>query len=244
VGNKVRRKSQLSMSLGPFRLVVPGVLAVLFYLAVFSIGLHLSAIPYRSMINQALGVDETGKLLITAPVAPAGPQPDPAVRPAGILVSGPGAPSYTPAVSAVRAKELVPDIEWYALFVSSLVYTPVNVAFLTLLAGFVGGCASNLAYEHSRELARLRGTAPRKEGEESSNEAFFLSESPFAAMLRSFLVYLAFIAGIFIAGNEPFKVGSADQYVRFATTVSVFAFIIGYDPTKFRQFVDSLPSRR
>ena len=159
MGNKVRRKSQLSMSLGPFRLVVPGVLAVLFYLAVFSIGLHLSAIPYRSMINQALGVDETGKLLVTAPVAPAGPQPDPAVRPAGILVSGPGAPSYTPAVSAVRAKELVPDIEWYALFVSSLVYTPVNVAFLTLLAGFVGAARAisptNTAAS-SRDCAGLR----------------------------------------------------------------------------------------
>jgi len=254
---KANRETQLPPSrLGPASRVIPGVLALLGYLALFSLGLHLSSQPYRSKINLALGVTEDQGKPVAVANAAAGAQASAVTQASGMLVSGPGAPPATPAVSAAP-KEEPPVIDWYALFMSSLIYTPVNVALLTLLAGFIGGCASNLAYEHSRVAAEHLGrnenggppepadrVALAKGGDAASEAAFFLSESPFAAMLRSFLVYLAFIAGIFIAGNAPFKDGTADQYVRFAATVSVFAFIIGYDPTKFRQFVDTLPSRR
>jgi hypothetical protein len=69
-------------------------------------------------------------------------------------------------------------------------------------------------------------------------QAVFRRESPFASMIRSFVVYLAFIAGIYITTNAPFENPDPNQYVRFAGTISLFAFVVGYDPTKFQDFVN------
>jgi hypothetical protein len=104
-------------------------------------------------------------------------------------------------------------------------FTPINVAFLTVIAGFLGGCASNITY--SRPEAKA---VPEL-------QAVFRRESPFASMIRSFIVYLAFIAGIYITTTAPFENPDANQYVRFAGTISLFAFVVGYDPTKFQDWI-------
>ena len=40
-----------------------------------------------------------------------------------------------------------------------------------------------------------------------------------------------------MATNSPFANATADQYARLAGTVSFLAFIVGYDPTKFQDFI-------
>ena len=60
-------------------------------------------------------------------------------------------------------------------------------------------------------------------------------------MFRGFVVYLAFMAGIYITSANPFENPTAEQYVRFASTLSLFGFVVGYDPTKFQDFLGLLP---
>ena len=105
-----------------------------------------------------------------------------------------------------------------------LVYTPLNAALLVMLAGFIGGCASSITYS----------------GDDRRNP--FLVENPLASLLRSFLIYVGFIAGIYITANAPFDAPTTDQYVRFVGTLSLLAFVVGYDPTKFQDLLKMIPS--
>jgi len=111
-------------------------------------------------------------------------------------------------------------------------YTPLNVALLTILSGLVGGCASRLTYAKAHPEGQPQTVVP---GAEAS--VMFRIEPPVASMLRSFLVYLAFIAGIFITTNDPFANPTPDQYVRIAGLLSFVSFAIGYDPTKFQELL-------
>jgi hypothetical protein len=118
-------------------------------------------------------------------------------------------------------------------FVAALVlFTPINVAFLTLLAGLVGGCASHITFHRARPAAG------------DDERSLFRSESPAASMLRSFAVYLAYLAAIFVVSDDPFAAPSQAQYVRIAGTLSLLAFVVGYDPTRFTAIFDFASPRR
>ena len=136
----------------------------------------------------------------------------------------------TPLSPAVEAR-----LDWSAFGASVLFYTPLNAALLTLLAGFVGGCASRTTYGvQTSEI----GSAT---DDRSRQHLLFLTERPSASMLRSFVVYLGLIAGLYIAGSNPFEVTTASQYVRFAGTASLLAFAVGYDPTRLQEFLGAVP---
>ena len=49
------------------------------------------------------------------------------------------------------------------------------------------------------------------------------------------------IAGVYITGGDPFSDGSPSQYVRFAGSVSLLAYLVGYDPTRLQDLLDGLP---
>jgi hypothetical protein len=140
------------------------------------------------------------------------------------------APSEAVATAGVGAAADAGATDWRAFGMAILLYTPLNVALLTLLAGFIGGCASNITFDR----AVAKGVVEPSAG---SAAAAFRTENPFASMFRSFVVYLALIGGISIAGDSPFAEPTAEQYVRFATSVSLLAFTVGYDPTKLQQFL-------
>lgn len=134
------------------------------------------------------------------------------------------------------------------LLLAALTYAPTNVFVLTLLAGFLGGCASQITYinyrRHTAESgAPVGGTDPVS--------VSFATESPFSAMFRSLAVYLVFMAGIFITAADPFptsdggnQTARAGQYARFAATISAFAFAIGYDPKRLADLLGGLPGQR
>ena len=113
-------------------------------------------------------------------------------------------------------------------------YTPINVAFLGLLAGFTGGCASRITYSD------LLGERPYDGSHEEVKSNVFRLESPLASMFRSLIVYFGFMAGILIAGMAPFTTTTPEQYVRFAATISFFSFLVGYDPTKLQNIVGNI----
>lgn len=124
-----------------------------------------------------------------------------------------------------------------AFAVTVCVYTPTSVAFLALLAAFIGGCASNLTFSPSE--ASRESSEPADE--RAQQRMLFLTENPLASMLRGFLVYLGFIAGVYITADAPFANPTASQFVRFAGTMSLVAFAVGYDPLKFQDLLTVLP---
>lgn len=193
-----------------------GSVALAAYLALFAAGMLVDSRPYRERI---------------APAAQATPASAP-------LEAGFGAAAAAaPGVSSAAT----PAFDAGAFLVSMALYTPINVALLTLLAGFLGGCASSITYSPAQLPAGAAvDDAAAKQAE---TRLLFRTESPFASMFRSFLVYLAFIAGIFITTSQPFENATADQYVRFAGTISLFAFVVGYDPTKLNDFLEFVPKR-
>lgn len=69
----------------------------------------------------------------------------------------------------------------------------------------------------------------------------YMEENPFLSMLRGFVVYLTFLAGILIAVDDPFGTGSEAKYLRYAGILSLVAFGMGYDPSRFEQLLESIP---
>lgn len=154
-------------------------------------------------------------------------------------VMGPSPAASAAALAAAASDEPAPvsaapastsGLDWIALGAFALTYTPLNVGILCILAGLIGGCASRITYDQPSALAAE---------EPAANP--FRTESPFASMLRSFLVYIAIVAGVSISTDGAFAATSSEGYVRFAATVSFFAFVVGYDPTKFGEWLNRRP---
>jgi len=118
-------------------------------------------------------------------------------------------------------------------------YTPLNVALLTLVAGFAGGCLSRMTYSHW--IPQGSEEASGIPTDTAAQRALFMTESPFASTMRSFLIYLGVLAGLYITTNGPFEKPTADQYVRFAGTISLLSFLVGYDPTRLQDLIKLMP---
>lgn len=130
---------------------------------------------------------------------------------------------------------------------AALLYTPTNAAILCALAGLVGGCASNviIAREQTALLAAA-GDGSHEAGPANDlrlrRRLAYMTESPFISMLRGFVVYLAFMAGILVVVDDPFKDPTGGTYLRYVGTVSLIAFAMGYDPTRFEELIKRVPS--
>jgi uncharacterized membrane protein YdcZ (DUF606 family) len=64
-----------------------------------------------------------------------------------------------------------------------------------------------------------------------------MAENPFGSMMRGLVVYFAYLAGVFIANSAPFSNTTPEQYAQSAGIVSLFSFVVGFDPTVFRSFI-------
>jgi hypothetical protein len=124
------------------------------------------------------------------------------------------------------------------LFTVCLCYTPTNAALLTCLAGLAGGISSRLTYGRFVEDPLGIGTPEKL----TVTDVLVRTENPIASMLRSFIVYFIFVAGLAMASPQnPFSEPTQDQYFRFAAMVSVLGFVVGYDPSVFNNFIRRLP---
>jgi hypothetical protein len=136
------------------------------------------------------------------------------------------------------------NVTVHNFLLAALLYTPTNVALLSMLAGLIGGCSS-LLYDHGdlqEQIKNAEADGNHHMARRLALRLSYLSESPFSSLLRGFLVYLAIISGILLAISDPFKVTSADQFIRLAGLFSVIAFVMGYDPTRFEDLIDTLSS--
>jgi len=123
-----------------------------------------------------------------------------------------------------------PDSRFFAFVKCALVFTPTNLALLALLAGLLGGCASNILVEDNANKAHADVI--------SRDTLRYLKESPWSAMVRSFIVYLCIIAGLYVVMDDPFRDSSPAQYARLAGAVSVLCLIVGYDPTRIIAWIN------
>jgi hypothetical protein len=127
-----------------------------------------------------------------------------------------------------------------SLALAALTFAPINIGLLAIIAGFAGGCASRIAV---RRRQSNEGPVFEAETDRDRKRLVFMTEHPIESSLRSFVVYLGVLAGIVIAaGNGAFETDKPDQYVRLAGGISAIAFVVGYDPTRFRDFLDLLPA--
>jgi hypothetical protein len=100
-----------------------------------------------------------------------------------------------------------------------LTYTITNVALLCCLAGVIG-TVSNL-FLISRKKERDIG---------SPDDDHFATNPILTGLLRGFLIYILYLAGVYAATSAPFSAPTPDQYARMAGTVSLLSFIISFEP--------------
>jgi hypothetical protein len=135
-------------------------------------------------------------------------------------------------------------------------FTPTNVALLAVWAGLAGGLTSNLAaenyFQHVDE-GTIDATSP------DFQRLIYMTESPIVSALRGFMVYMIFIVGASLsltsANNNDqvttiFNVAKATKagemapalYYRFSLTVSLLAFLVGFDPTRLGSWINAIPT--
>ena len=115
-----------------------------------------------------------------------------------------------------------------SFIVALVIYTPTNLALLTLFAGCLGGCVSNIKYSMMDDVERQKL---------SSEESAILCENPLSATIRGFVIYLCLVAGLYAAVDDPFKDSTPGQYARLAGTLSLVAFIVGFDPSRIKTWL-------
>jgi len=200
-----------------------GVFTVWTWIALFAAGLLLDSKPYRDALRTSHPPRETTtpRAAVAQAVLPELPSVD--TGPATVL-------------SSERLRiQLGEHLESFAA--AALLFTPLNAAMLALLAALAGGCASRVAHTGD-EIPK--DAAPEIQARVERHLRYW-NESPMTAMLRGFAVYLAVIAGVYVTGGDPFKQPDSDQYARFAGTLSLLAFVMGYDPTRLQELIEGVP---
>lgn len=100
-------------------------------------------------------------------------------------------------------------------------YTPCNVAWLAALAGVLGAMG---------RIARLTPHHPHPANDD-------LVHPYLSGAIRGFFVYLAVISGILVISSDPFTSPNPGQYLRIAGLVSLFSFLVSYNPGLFARML-------
>lgn len=100
-------------------------------------------------------------------------------------------------------------------------FLPVNVALICASASLLGAFGNR---------ANLSDDASPRPSQDISNPYI-------SAMLRGFFVYLIMISGLLLLDVNPFADPSPGQYIRLAGFLSLFGFILSYQPRLFRQMI-------
>lgn len=137
-------------------------------------------------------------------------------------------------------------IDFSYLILYAATFTPTNTALLASLAGVLGGFASNLAADNQLQFLRPTIFDPKSEDFESY---MYMTENPLVSMLRGFITYLIFIAGSYLTNfttsvdpndSAGFAGMNASSYFKFAVSVSLLAYLAGYDPSRMKGLVNSI----
>jgi len=141
----------------------------------------------------------------------------------GLLIDSKGYPT-----------SILQNFDWNDFVMSILTYSPTNNALLCVIAAFSGGCASRMLI--AGVTKKSEQTIPESEKEKTDSH-LYMAENPFGSMMRGLVVYFANLAGVLIANSAPFADTSPQQYAQSAGIVSLFSFVVGFDPTIFHSFI-------
>ena len=117
---------------------------------------------------------------------------------------------------------VLPATCWY-YFLYVLTYTVTNTLMLCVLAAALGQA----------------GRRDRIDGD----DAHPVQSRPgqyFGAMVRGFMTYLFVVSGSVVIANKTFDNPTRQDYLTFATTVSVLGFLAGFNPEVFVRFMNGI----
>ena len=198
--------------------LILGIAALAIWILLFAAGLLIETVEYRLVlaprsVGKQLGPEEMKSL----------PQQ---------VSAGGNAPATVASTSTTGP---VQYSAFYAFLASVVCFTPINLAILTLTAGLLGGCASNITIETmpESERAKIMSKHPRRH--------LYLQEPPVSAAIRGFIVFLCVIAGLYVAMDDPFKDPTPGQYIRLAGTLSILALMVGYDSSRLEDWLRIIP---
>lgn len=111
-------------------------------------------------------------------------------------------------------------------------YTVTNIAILSCLAAIIGKFSRrSLTYE-SAALHGLASAPVAKFGE----VMVFYS----VAIARGFVIYLMLTGGLILLTTSAVTESSPEEYIKLAGTVSILAFMAGYDAEVFKRALDRI----
>jgi hypothetical protein len=112
-----------------------------------------------------------------------------------------------------------PFVAW---LMALLTFLPFNLALLCAASGALGafGNRANLQDDRSALIARDR------------------SNPYVSSLLRGFFVYLFMISGLLLIDDRPFSNASPQQYIRLAGFLSLFSFVVNYNPCIFNPLIE------
>jgi len=100
-------------------------------------------------------------------------------------------------------------------------FLPTNLALLCAVAGTLGAFGNR---------ANLQDDGAPHGPLDASNPYV-------SALLRGFCVYLVMISGLLLLDDDPFSNPSPGQYIRLAGFLSLFSFVVNYNPQVFGRVV-------
>lgn len=121
-------------------------------------------------------------------------------------------PSATQSVTATNKRHLL-----RAWLVVLTCFLPLNLAWLCLSASTLGAVGN---------LANLSDDGDPSQSPDLTNPYM-------SAVLRGFFVYLFLMSGLLVLDNAPFSNAGPSQYIRLAGFLSLFSFVVSYQPRLF-----------
>ena len=109
-----------------------------------------------------------------------------------------------------------------AWFMALITFLPFNLALLCAAAGTLG----------------MFGNRVKLQDDRSDLIAQDRSNPYVSALLRGFFVYLFMISGLLLIDDRPFADSSPQQYVRLAGFLSLFSFVVNYNPYIFNPLIE------
>jgi hypothetical protein len=121
-----------------------------------------------------------------------------------------------PRVNAAPAAPIV----WAWLVVLSC-FVPLNLAWLCVASSTLGAFGNRANLSDDQLAARSLDTS-----------------NPYAsALLRGFFVYLFMMSGLLLLDDAPFSNAGPGQYIRLAGFLSLFSFVVSYQPRLFSALI-------
>lgn len=184
-------------------------LVLISWLFLFAGGILVDTTPYRCVISPS------GVQVLVDEANTSGPR--------GVAVCTPaqqqGAGLWVPGWPQSWSKAYVLAVSWLAVL---LFFLPLNLALVCATAGTLGAFGGK---------ANLQDDSTPHNSRDESN--------PYVSgLLRGFFVYLFMISGLLLFDDKPFSNPGPGQYIRFAGFLSLFSFVVNYQPFLFTTLIE------